>query len=520
MSLELVKEAIKLNRVVGEDSAQTIVENDIIVPDINPDIGRILLFDGEVVVNRTETAKDRVTVDGTILYKILYLSDPDQLVKSVNTSSNFSYDLDIQNAGSGMRSTAKCEIEHINFNILNGRKVNAKVILRISGKVTEEAEYGIISDLNGEGEVQVLRDNILINAYIGSSDALITVSDKLEIPAGKPTIREILRNDVKIAEKDFKLADDKLVVKGEINISTLYIGDDEERSLQYMEGGIPFSQSFDLPGIQEDSMCEVEFRIEDARFEAVEDSDGELRVLSGDVILNIAAEGSVRKSVEILSDAYYPGTRLNLEKEVLKTEEIVGENKGQVILKDLIILDNESPEVSEIFNVLAKPGIAECKVYEDKIVVEGLVNNNILYLTGNNEQPVYCYNQELPFKHDIDIKGVKANMLPKMALEIEHCSYSMVSANQVEIRLVIGVDVKVINQVTHPLVVKVQELPLEDRKLLYQPSITIYFTQPDDNLWKIAKKYGTTTEDIKRVNALSDHDTILPGQQIIIPRKN
>ncbi len=50
MSLELVKEAVRLNQTVGEDSTQTIVENDIIVPDIKPDIVRILLLDGDVFI--------------------------------------------------------------------------------------------------------------------------------------------------------------------------------------------------------------------------------------------------------------------------------------------------------------------------------------------------------------------------------------------------------------------------------------------------------------------------------------
>jgi len=48
MSLELVRESTKVNYVVGEELAQTIVEHDIIVPDVNPDVARILLIDGEI----------------------------------------------------------------------------------------------------------------------------------------------------------------------------------------------------------------------------------------------------------------------------------------------------------------------------------------------------------------------------------------------------------------------------------------------------------------------------------------
>ena len=49
MSLELIRESARINHLTGEQSSQTIVEHDIIVPDINPDVLRILILDGEVI---------------------------------------------------------------------------------------------------------------------------------------------------------------------------------------------------------------------------------------------------------------------------------------------------------------------------------------------------------------------------------------------------------------------------------------------------------------------------------------
>ena len=60
MSLELVKEAVRLNQPIGEDTIQTIVENDIIVPDVKPDITRILLLDGDSWIDSAEAASDKV----------------------------------------------------------------------------------------------------------------------------------------------------------------------------------------------------------------------------------------------------------------------------------------------------------------------------------------------------------------------------------------------------------------------------------------------------------------------------
>ena len=49
-------------------------------------------------------------------------------------------------------------------------------------------------------------------------------------------------------------------------------------------------------------------------------------------------------------------------------------------------------------------------------------------------------------------------------------------------------------------------------------SIVIYYTRKGDTLWKIAKRFGSTMDDIIRVNKIENPDVILPGQQLFIPR--
>ena len=49
-------------------------------------------------------------------------------------------------------------------------------------------------------------------------------------------------------------------------------------------------------------------------------------------------------------------------------------------------------------------------------------------------------------------------------------------------------------------------------------SMIIYFVKPKDTLWKIAKKFKSTVEDIARINGIEDVDRINVGQQLYIPR--
>jgi len=521
MSLELIRESIKINPMVGEDSTQTVFENDIIVPDVKPDVGRILLMDSNVYVNNAEAGNEKVTVSGVVLYKILYISDDaDQSVKSINTNANFSHTLDVPNSKPGMKCKAKCEVEHMEYNVLNGRKVNVKAVLKVSGKTYDEVNKEIAYDIGGIDAVQSLRESVSINSYLGDNKINYIIKENMELPSSKPSIREILRNDIKITGKDYKITDNKVIVKGELIVSTLFIGDDEARSIQFMEHEIPFTQFIDLPGLDETSSCDVDFQIIDSRFEAGEDSDGEPRVLSGEISLNISAAGYARKNVEVLSDAYSPYARLGLEKQTLRLEDVAIESRSQATVKDALVLEDGSPEITEVFNVLSKPVLTDCKLYDDRVVIEGVVNSDVLYLANDSEQPVFCQRQETPFKQTIDFKGVRPEMGYDVDLDVEHCSYSMLSANEVEFRVTVGVVFKGVNPVNIPLIVKATEAPLDEKRVAAQPSLTIYFVQPGDTLWKVAKKYYTTIADLQKVNELADTGSLSAGQQIIIPRKH
>ncbi len=520
MSLELVKESIRINNIIGEDTAQTIVEHDIIVPDTHPDAARILLMDGEVFERSSEVLQDRVAVNGTIRYKILYVSEEENnAVRSINANNDFLYNVDVLNSKYGMKANVNCDIEHIDFEILYGRKIKVKTIVKIDVKVAEEVDQDFVNNLEGLEDIEILKNNVDVNSYLGENNAHCNINESMEIPAGKPTIKEILRSDVKIVGKDYKLSDNKVIAKGDLNILTLYVADDEEKSIQFMEHELPFTQFIDIQGINEGCECEVDYKVLNYTFKPGEDNDGELRVLNGDIELVIKAQAYEKRQVDVIADAYCLSRKLSIEQKEFSSKRVICNEKNQITLKETVYIDGDNPEIAEVFNVLSKPSMFQCNAANGSVNLEGAVNNNILYVAKDSEQPVSCYDCETPFKQNVEVKELKPDMNCEVDLEVEHCNYSMISSNEVEIRVIINVCVKVFDDVKIPLVSKVTDNAIEDKKGDC-PSITIYFSQPDDTMWEIAKKYYTTVEDIKKVNNLYEDENITPGQQVMIPRKS
>ena len=49
-------------------------------------------------------------------------------------------------------------------------------------------------------------------------------------------------------------------------------------------------------------------------------------------------------------------------------------------------------------------------------------------------------------------------------------------------------------------------------------SVIIYVVKSGDTLWKIAKRFGSTVDDIARVNGMERPDRLNVGEKIYIPR--
>lgn len=520
MALELTKELININQIIGGDFSQTLVEGDIIVPDVKPDIARILQVDGIVVINNKEVQQDKVLVSGNVNFKILYAPEgTDKAVKSINASSSFTHSVDVKSARPNMKARIESDIEHIEFTTLNSRKINVKAVVSIDCNVENMVSLDMITNIAGEGDVQVRKKSIKTYSIVAESDNPFIVRDDLEIPAGKPSIKDILKIDTKVTGRDVKVINDKVVVKGELNVCTLYVGEMDNDSIQFMEHEIPFTEIFDVEEVREDMYCDLVYDIKDVYFNVQEDSDGDTRVLSIEATMNAFTRVSQEVFVDVVVDSYSPEGDISLDKKTFNIDEIIDDSRSQTTIKQIIDLPADVPNIAQIYNVITKPYVTESLVEDNRVVVEGVIDTYILYLADSEENPVYSFKQEIPFKHIIDVKDAVPDMTCDVKAEVTHCSYSMNAASEIEVRCIIGVESKVIKTTRVELITHAEISPFSVDSINSCPSITIYFVQKGDTLWDIAKHYHITMEEITKVNEIQENDVLPPGKQLLIPRR-
>lgn len=519
MALELLQKDVKVSRVILRKKSSAVIENDIIVPDSKPDISKILIVDADVYKSGVECKRDKTTINGRLRYKILYVADDESgSIRSIESDLPFSVAADTPGSDEGMWCRAECSIEYLEYEVSNSRKLAVKTIMDTSCKVREEQEFFIAEEIEGTEDLQQQRKKYFINSFTGKGRESFVVNDSTDIPAGKPSIVEILRSDIKLSGLEYKLEDNKITVQGEINVATLYISEDEERHIESVENELPFTQILEIDGIEDDCEFDISCEITDARISAQEDMDDELRVLELSFELTAEALGFRQTAVDAVSDAYSPSRNIILKKETIVMEEFARQEKGNFFMKEIINTD-DAANIGQIFNVTAKPVISEYTAFDNKLTIEGLTECNILYSSGSENQPIRNFKQELPFKQSLAIEGLKAGQDCEVALAVQHLNYSMASSQEVDLRLSLDATVKISGETEIPVIIDAEETEDIETRNESAASVLIYFVKSGDSLWSIAKKYRTTIEAIERVNELTSGEKLNLGQQIIIPKR-
>ncbi len=516
--IELIKDYIKMTKVILVSKSRSVFEHDCIVPDTMPDMLRVLVADGIATVDRVSISKDSVNVDFSIRYRILYLADnAEASIKAFNTEANHSVTFDAPEVDQNTAFKVDCVIEHTEHTFINSRKLSFRSVVKIEPELTNNVEKGITTNLDGLNDIQIQKSMFKISSMCESQTANLAISETLDIPSGKAAVLDLLRTDAKLSDVNYTTDNDQVQIKGFLNVCALYIADDNNQSIQVMEHQIPFTQNINITENEENISWDVNSELNSFRSDMQEDSDGDKRILviNGDIKFKVC--GYVNKDCEVLTDAYSLTKNFTLEEDNIDTSVKIGDLNSQFVLKEVLAKPDSNPDIAEIINVNGQVGQADTSVENGVVTVEGFIVCNVLYMSSDENQPLASFTQQIPYTQTFDQTFDTENPDTKVKLDVSHTSFSILSGQELELRIAVAVKMNVY-AINHISTVVNAVMPEEAEKdLSNRPSILLYIVQPGDNLWKVAKKYSAPITILQNINSLKSPDTIRPGQKLLIP---
>jgi len=516
MPNELITDKIFLNKKAGRESTQILLEGDMIVPDIKPDMSSLLQTEANIIIDKTEVMQDRINFVGHLDLHVLYIAKASSnLVYGIDHVAQVDNFLNIDGVSSEMHPSLYAKINKIDYKMLNDRKINYRAVIDIFAEVHQEYELEVVTGIKDIPVTQLLKKKLNINRLVESRNDRFIVKDELNLNSGKPNIREFLQTSVDIITRDAKSGNGKVTTSGELLLKSLYKGDTEENLIEIVEHEIPFNGVFDVPKAKDYMIADVKLYVQDKHIQVKTNSDGEDRILDAEIFIGANIKINSEEESEILDDAYHTDQKLELIRENIKFPNIICKNKTQAPIKEIVQLDNNCPDILQVLRVNAHATIDDNHIIDDKVIVEGVINTEILYIAQSDDTPLYLFKTVLPYRQTIETKGAVPSMEAMIDITTEYISANLLSNNEIELRFLLSFNTYVKHDDEAEVIININSSPIDKEILDNMPSIVVCITEQQDTLWKIAKKYNINIEDLKRINDLED-DKIYPGQKLLI----
>lgn len=503
MEINTTKETLNVNQVICEKKEMINIQGEMIVPDSKPDILNTISTSGNVCIYKKEIMEGKIRIDGNILTYIMYLADGSKdNVRGLNTGLDFSETINIPELETGMNVDITPTVKFIECKVLNGRKISIKVTLEISMKIYSKQSVEIITGLNNEN-IQVLSKNIKVNSLLGDGTTKAFVKENISIPS-TDNLAEILNVQIGLVDKDIKISYNKVLAKSEMEIKMAYLTEDSR--ICRIQTRLPVVGFIDMPNIKEENICETSYVIRNI---IIKPNTIEEHSIYIEMEVEISCNTYEEREIRIIQDMYCPGQKMNFNKSMVNTITDKQCKRNVCNIREKINV----PELGagNIVDVAINPIINRENRINGKILLEGELELNLIF-TDNSAVGVNTKKVTIPFEQIVE--GISENCKVDTRIEVNSQELSN-QVGVVNVNLDLNFETDSYRTATIPVINDISTEPQED---LEDYSVIIYVVKSGDTLWKIAKNYGSTVDDIVRVNGIENPNKLNVGEKIYIPK--
>lgn len=505
--MDVVRENVKASSRVLEKSLKSNVESNVIVPDKNPDILKVLQVDATCAVAKKTLKQGRLSVEGKVFADVLYLPDCDGGgIRTLQAEFEFNDVIDCPDIGEEMHVAVLSDIEQMDVNLINSRKISLRATVGLNVEITADREISYISAVDAD-DAAYKCDEVELYSVIAEDSCEFLLKEQIELVQGKPAICELLKCDVAVTDKEIRTAGNKVIVKGVVCASVLY--STESCTVENADARLPFTEVFEVNELSEEDKIDARCCKIEKCCKSANDYDGAVRLIDFEFLVGIELCVRRAKRINYLSDCYFFGAETDCDYEQVETERITVYPKAVKSVRDVISCDNRMPRIATVYNVVAKPQIVSTEQVGDGLAVSAKLEVSVLYLSENSENPVCCQKAEIPVMHTLN---VTAGARTSVTAECEHISYSLSGSGDVELRAAVAFTAE------ERILEKTQMIAgLERGETSKGNELIIFFAKGGESLWSIAKQYKVNPEEIAALNELDCDCVIESGKRLIIP---
>ena len=377
--------------------------------------------------------------------------------------------------------------------------------MEVDVKIYSNENIEVINTLQNADGIQMLKEDLKVNSLVGMGETKIYAKDTVPID-NVDNLAEILKCNLCICDKDVKISYNKILTKAEAEVRLMYLTEDNR--VNTVNARIPVVGFIDIQNVTEENLCDIDYEVRNI---VVKPNPVEEHSIYIEIEIGVSSVVYEEKQINLIQDLYSPCENLEFNKKRVTTITAKQTRKEVKQIREQVTLENMGDK--NIIDVDINPIIEKENKLNSRIIYEGQLMVEFILVNSSLEMDKQV--SKIPFEYTVENIEDGENLNTEMDMEVVNKDFIVQDGGVVSSNIDMSMNMSSYRDTNLNIMDEIQtngEREAEDY------SIIMYIVKKDDTLWKIAKKFGSTVEDIVKANGIEDENKIYPGQKIYIPR--
>lgn len=260
--------------------------------------------------------------------------------------------------------------------------------------------------------MEVLKKNIHMYRQTKRAVNQITLEEDFNVPDVKQDVEQIIQNKANVVVEHTRTEQERLLVKGYVQVSVLYMDDTEGRQIHRLDNRLKFDEVINMEGVTAGESVDLKCEIEDINVIMINSRKLSMRGL---LTFTAAADEvyDMNAAVDVKSDLTVCKKQQKLEYMQLELQK-----KDIIRIKEEILLPSNKPDMEEILWETVQLRSNEIRMQDGKMKVEGELFVFVLYNSQDENGTKQWLEQTLPIKGEVEIPDTEAELLPDVEVQL------------------------------------------------------------------------------------------------------
>ncbi|OON98046.1 MAG: hypothetical protein ATN36_01615 [Epulopiscium sp. Nele67-Bin005] len=232
------------------------------------------------------------------------------------------------------------------------------------------------------------------------------------VPDGKPDVQKVLYLDGKVRMDQVEIQQNRIVYKGQVEVTILYTPESATAGISKMKGSIPLDDFIIVDGIDADQRIDFTYDIEHMHWNVLNE-----RKINVKSIIQLSVSATRLKEVAMVSDVE---TDAPVQKKTRLVDIInmLPVKEEKIIVKDELSVPQGKSPIGDILKIMTSISEDQIKRTNEELIFNGMVEVSTLYQASDDVNDLTVISHKIPFAGSVDLMKMEDEMYWDCNLEV------------------------------------------------------------------------------------------------------